>query len=593
MNSFFSRCVVGGTGLVPAALLLIAIAICSAGTGYLLACPFCTAESQTLSEETQTADVVVLAKLLKEAEETEDADRALGEYDPNAGAATFEVIEVLRGGDVLAGAKEIQAVYFGDFDRERVFLISGVSTERVDWMTPLPLSPASVDYVRKLGEIPATGAERLAFFQEYLENDDPLLAQDAYDEFARAPYADVQVLAPKMHHDRLVKWINDSEISPSRRRLYLTMLGACGTKDDLPMLESLIKSDFKAMKPHLEQAVNTGVSLGGPIGLPLWIDLVDQDERRKKLGLDALVACYLTLGGPDGLDLIDDRFLSNPNTEYTYIYSTIMALRFHGEEPTSKLPRERLLASMRLLLDNPEFADQVIPDLARWEDWSVLDRLVNMFKSSDKNGYVRQPVVTYLTVASEQPGDLGKRAQTALTELEQIDPEGVKQARALMAFGALGRARASSASNANTATASSEAKDSPASPANTAQDLAASPNEIQEAETAKPADFADPESFTPGDAISEPDTGSKEATSIDSNAATPIEPPVATPADTASEKPVSSAVESESMKAALNSLDPPTAETAELNSFLAVGVPLAAAALLMAVYWFILRLGAV
>jgi hypothetical protein len=593
MNSFFSRYFARGT-VVSAALLLIAIAVSSASTGYLLACPFCTAESQTLSEETQTADVVVLAKLLKEAEETEDADRALGEYDPNAGAATFEVIEVLHGDDVLAGAKEIQAVYFGDFDRERVFLISGVSTERIDWMTPLPLSPTSVDYVRKLGEIPATGVERLAFFQEYLENDDPLLAQDAYDEFARAPYADVQALAPKMHHDRLVKWIGDPEISPSRRRLYLTMLGVCGTKDDLPMLESLIKSDFKAMKPHLEQAVNTAVSLGGPIGLPLWIDLVDQDERRKKLGLDALVACYLTLGGPDGLDLIDDRFLTNPNTEYTYIYSTIMALRFHGEEPSSTLPRERLLASMRLLLDNPEFADQVIPDLARWEDWSVLDRLVNMFKSSDKNGYVRQPVVTYLTVASEQPGDLGKRAQTALNELEQIDPEGVKQARALMAFGALGRARASSAANANTATATSDTDESPSTPANATQDLAASPAEIQEAETAKPADFADPESFTSGDAISEPDTGTKDTTAIESNAATPNEPQVSTPTATSVEQPAPPTEGSEAVgKTAPNSLASPAPEKPELNSFLAVGVPLAAAALLMGVYWFILRLGAV
>ena len=35
-----------------------------------------------------------------------------------------------------------------------------------------------------------SGADRLAFFQEYLEHEDPLLAQDAYDEFARAPYAD-------------------------------------------------------------------------------------------------------------------------------------------------------------------------------------------------------------------------------------------------------------------------------------------------------------------------------------------------------------------------------------------------------------------
>ena len=584
MNSFFSRLCGCGTGFVWIAFLVLGTTISLVDSRQGLACPFCSAESQTLSEETQAADVVVLAKLLKEAEPTEDANRALGEYDPNAGAATFEVIEVLRGGDALTGVKEIQAVYFGDFDRERVFLVSGVSTERIDWMTPLPLSPTSVDYVRKLGEVPATGAERLEFFQEYLENDDPLLAQDAYDEFARAPYADVQALGPKMQHDRLVKWISDPEISPSRRRLYLTMLGVCGTKDDLPLLESLIKSDFKAMKPHLQQAVQTSVGMSGPIGLPLWVDLVDQDERRKKLGLDALVACYLTLGGPDGLDLIDDRFLKNPDTEYTYIYSTIMALRFHGEEPSSKLPRERLLASMRLLLDNPEFADQVIPDLARWEDWSVLDRLVSMFKSSDKNGYVRQPVVTYLTVASEQPGELGKRAQTALTELEQLDPEGVKQARSLMAFGALGRARASTpAATADATKPSTEAADSPAVPADATVGLAASPAEIQEAESANPADFADPEVFTQDEiADDERDTDTNAVEAVESNADTSTKSePVSTPASPVSAAPQPSAV------------PVPSTSTAELNSFLAIGVPLAAAALLMGIYWMILRIGAV
>ena len=99
------------------------------------------------------------------------------------------------------------------------------------------------------------------------------------------------------------------------------------------------------------------------------------------------------------------------HAEYTHIYSTIMALRFHGDENTGILPRERLLGSMRILLKNPEFADQVILDLSRWEDWSVLDQLVEMFKTSDEKGYVRQPVVSYLTVASEQQGDVGARAK--------------------------------------------------------------------------------------------------------------------------------------------------------------------------------------
>ena len=107
------------------------------------------------------------------------------------------------------------------------------------------------------------------------------------------------------------------------------------------------------------------------------------------------------------------------------------------------MPRERLLASVRLLLDNPDFAEQVIPDLARWEDWSVLDRLTEMYKQGDEKSYIRQPVVAYLTVAGEQPGEVGQRGQAALAELEKLDPEGVKKAQSMMAFGFLARRGAS------------------------------------------------------------------------------------------------------------------------------------------------------
>src|SRR5207247_1658673 len=109
-----------------------------------------------------------------------------------------------------------------------------------------------------------------------------------YDEFARAPYAELRELKSRMKHDRVVKWVTDPEVSPSRRRLYLTMLGICGSKADVPMLESMIASDFEAIKPALEQLVHTAQLIVGPILLPVWIDEVQQDERHKKLGLDAL-----------------------------------------------------------------------------------------------------------------------------------------------------------------------------------------------------------------------------------------------------------------------------------------------------------------
>src|SRR5688572_6662813 len=83
------------------ALMLGAIAV---------ACPFCDAPAQTLSEETAAADAVVLARLIKQAAPASDA------ADPNSGTATFEIVEVLRGQDRLKDAKQLEAVYFGEFD---------------------------------------------------------------------------------------------------------------------------------------------------------------------------------------------------------------------------------------------------------------------------------------------------------------------------------------------------------------------------------------------------------------------------------------------------------------------------------------------
>src|SRR5215210_2916910 len=77
----------------------------------VVGCPFCSVETQTLSEETRGADAVVLAKLLKEAPASANA------ADPNSGTATFQIVEVLHGQEAIKGAKEISVVFFGDSNR--------------------------------------------------------------------------------------------------------------------------------------------------------------------------------------------------------------------------------------------------------------------------------------------------------------------------------------------------------------------------------------------------------------------------------------------------------------------------------------------
>src|SRR5690606_32525350 len=147
--------------------------------------------------------------------------------------------------------------------------------EQLEWTTPLPLSEAAVDYVKQLQSVPAEGADRLAFFQQFFEHDDPLLGQDSYDEFARAPYSDLLDLKDRMPHARLLEWIQSDDVNPSRRRLYLTMLGVCGREADVPLLESMIASDYSQIEPAAAQLAASGMALGGPIALPTWIETIN------------------------------------------------------------------------------------------------------------------------------------------------------------------------------------------------------------------------------------------------------------------------------------------------------------------------------
>ncbi len=60
-------------------------------------------------------------------------------------------------------------------------------------------------------------------------------------------------------------------------------------------------------------------------------------------------------------------------------------------------------------------------DLARWQDWTVIDRVVELFKNTDRQtaSFVRVPAINYLR-ACPLP-----RAKTLVEELRKIDPSAV------------------------------------------------------------------------------------------------------------------------------------------------------------------------
>ena len=357
-------------------------------SGVAGACPFCSAVSQTLSEEMASMDAAVIAELV-----SVPPERPAGSDEPLA-KASFRIREILKGKSQLGDRKSVEIVYYGKGKPGDLFLIEAVDPPRLMWSTPLTLTSRSAAYVRRLPKLAKEGPARLEFFLAYLEDKEDILSRDAYDEFARAPYETVQGLAKQLDHDQLIKWIADPDIPASRRRLYFTLLSVCGGKADNPFLEGLMQSS----------------------------------DKKSKAGLDALTACYMTINGPDALPLVEKLFLKNPEAEYAETYSVIQAIRFHGMYAKS-IPRERLLVSLRLVLDRPPVADLVIPDLARWEDWTQIDRLSELFRKADeKTSWVRVPIVNYLR-ACPLP-----QAKKRLEELEKIDPGAVRRAKTFFPF---------------------------------------------------------------------------------------------------------------------------------------------------------------
>jgi hypothetical protein len=361
---------------------LVVVLVAGLLTGRAAACPFCSPVGPTLSENMAESQIAVLCQLrhIEQAPAPGGTDRR----------GTFQIVAILKGHELLKGLAEFEATYIGSQPVGTEFFLLGVDHPRTTWSVPMAVAPRVGEYLRRLPGLPSQGSERLRFFLDYLNDADEILRKDAYDEFAKAPYADVKGLKPLLVPQTLLQRIRDSRVDSNRKRLYLTLLGTCGTRAHAAELAELLRSN----------------------------DPTAQGIR------DAAIGCYLTLVGREGVDLVEELFLISPQAPQSDRYAAVTALRFHGQEE-SMIPRDRLQTALALLLrpDDP-VAVVVIADLARWQDWSHVARLAKLFdESPPERRDVRVAIVQYLLACPLA------EAQRLLAQLEELDPRAVSEAR--------------------------------------------------------------------------------------------------------------------------------------------------------------------
>ena len=78
---------------------------------------------------------------------------------------------------------------------------------------------------------------------------------------------------------------------------------------------------------------------------------------------------------------------------------------------------------MALILNDPDSADFVIANLARWKHWESLPKLVKLFDESDvSQSLVRMPIINFMRVCPLPD------AERELVRMKQRDPSAYRRA---------------------------------------------------------------------------------------------------------------------------------------------------------------------
>lgn len=348
------------------------------------ACPFCVAKAETIAEKIAKADLVAICKPMQ--------------FEV-VGARQWQIVKILKAPKefskqpILEFAKVVDVAPSESHVDRLIFarLVSGkLRPYRVG---PAPTSAFAGYAAGAARFLERNDPQRWAYFVERMLESDKTIADDAFNELAKASVSDLRWSKASLPTERIKAAIGDGSTPADRIGLLGLLLGVAGSPADAGFLSRII----------------------------------DAPTARQRVGLDGLIG---------GLFLLDPKaameraiaFLANGTSELADCRAAFRALQFALIE-ASAVDRSQIVDRMRPAVLKAEVGELVLDELRYRRVWPAWEQARSLLAEDERSRLAPRGAVVRFLLECPLP-----EARAALAEVRVKHPQAVRDAQQALRF---------------------------------------------------------------------------------------------------------------------------------------------------------------
>jgi hypothetical protein len=351
------------------------------------ACTLCgmMLNKNTLRGETQQAKMVVYGYLANE-----KLNGGLNAA-PGSGSTELHIVKVIKPHAALDGKKMIVIDrYIPILDRKnppRYLVFVNLVEGKLDPYFGRPAdSPDLLKYLEGVVKLDSAAApERLAYFYQYLDHADDVIAADAFLEFAKTDDRVIGEVAPKLDAGKFRKLLVDPKTPAERLGMLAFLVGASKKAQDADVLRGMI----------------------------------ERPTTRTQPALDGALCGYIQLEPEGGWQAVYN-ILADRKRSFNDRYAAFRVLRFYYNWD-AKGYRPQIMHGLNLMLQDTE-ADFAVKSLRDWEIWDLTPAILALYGKKGYDTPIMKRAILMYAVACPRP-----EAKGFVADIRKADAQLIQQ----------------------------------------------------------------------------------------------------------------------------------------------------------------------